>query len=234
MIKTAVRRLVRHIAFKYGRGEAIFRRICHPGGEEWAALLKRQGRLHAMGDHCSVQMNVVIIDSKYVRMGNNVRLSGCTIFGHDGSVNMLNHAFGLNLDRVGKVDIRDNVFIGHGAIVLPGATIGPNSIVAAGAVVTGDVAPDSVYAGVPARRICAIQDVVDRMVAEQATYPWRSLIAKRGPKFDPVIQRQLDDWRVRHFFGEPAAEAGRDGAPIEQGSRMGDQGRLDPPLPVGQ
>jgi hypothetical protein len=54
-----------------------------------------------------------------------VRLSGCTLFGHDGSVNMLEPAFGLKLDRVGKIDIRDNVVIGHGAIVLPGATIGP-------------------------------------------------------------------------------------------------------------
>lgn len=211
MVRNIIKRLVRHVAFKFGRGDKLYLRICRPSGEEWAALLKQRGTLHSMGHNCSVQTNVDITDPKYVRMGHNVRLSGCTIFGHDGTVNMLNRAYGLNLDRVGKVDILDNVFIGHGAIVLPGATIGPNAIVAAGAVVTGDVQPDSVYAGVPARRISGIQDVVDRMVADQASYPWQPLIAERGPRFDPAIQGRLDDLRVRHFFG--ARPVDRDEAP---------------------
>ena len=43
---------------------------------------------------------------------------------------------GVKLDAVGKIDIRDNVFVGYGAIILRGVTIGPNAIVAAGAVVT--------------------------------------------------------------------------------------------------
>ena len=103
-----------------------------------------------MGEQCSINTNVVITDPAYTRFGNNVRLTGCILFGHDGSVNMLNCAYGLKLDRVGKVDIRDNVFVGHGAIVLPGVTIGPNAIVAAGSVVNHDVPPGSIVAGVPA------------------------------------------------------------------------------------
>lgn len=49
--------------------------------------------------------------------------------------------------------IRRNVWIGAAATVLPGVTIGENSIVAAGAVVTKDVPPDTIVAGVPARVI---------------------------------------------------------------------------------
>ena len=112
-MKQLLRRLVRHFAFAHGRAEWLYRRVCNPAGEEWAAYLKRRGRLHAMGEHCSVQQNVTITDPAFVRLGDNVRLSGCTLFGHDGSVNMLNRAYGLKLDRVGKVDIRDNVFIGR-------------------------------------------------------------------------------------------------------------------------
>jgi acetyltransferase-like isoleucine patch superfamily enzyme len=201
MLGKTFRRLIRYLALEHGRGEALYRRVCRPDGEEWAALLKKRGALHAMGVNCSVQTNVHITDPKYVRLGNNVRLSGCTIFGHDGAVNMLNRAYGLNLDRVGKVDILDNVFVGHGAIILPGATIGPNAIVAAGAVVTGNVEPDSVYGGVPARRIGSIASVVERMTKDQAGYPWRQLIAQRGPVFDPAPQPVLDEWRERHFFG---------------------------------
>jgi acetyltransferase-like isoleucine patch superfamily enzyme len=203
-MKQLLRRLVRRYAFAHEGGEWLYRRVCNPAGEELAAYLKRHGRLHAIGEHCSIQQNVQITDPKLVRLGNNVRLSGCILFGHDGSVNMLNRAFGLTLDRVGKIDIRDNVFIGHGAIVLPGATIGPNAVVAAGSVVTGDVAPNSVYAGVPARHICHIQQLVQRMADDCATYPWRGLIERRNAAYDPELEPQLLRMRMQYFFGSEA------------------------------
>ena len=49
------------------------------------------------------------------------------------------------------VTINDGAWICIGATILPGVTIGENAVVAAGAVVTKDVAPDTVVAGVPAR-----------------------------------------------------------------------------------
>lgn len=47
--------------------------------------------------------------------------------------------------------IEDNVWLGGGVIVLPGVTIGKNSVVGAGAVVTKSIPPDSVAVGNPAR-----------------------------------------------------------------------------------
>lgn len=52
-----------------------------------------------------------------------------------------------------KVVIGDDVWIGLGSIVLSGVTIGEGSIVAAGSVVSRDVEPYSIYAGVPARKV---------------------------------------------------------------------------------
>jgi acetyltransferase-like isoleucine patch superfamily enzyme len=53
----------------------------------------------------------------------------------------------------GKIVIEDNVWIGSGVIILPDITIGKGTVVGAGAVVTKDVPPYSVVAGVPARII---------------------------------------------------------------------------------
>lgn len=55
--------------------------------------------------------------------------------------------------------IEDNVWIGSGAIITDGVTIGTGSVIAAGAVVTKDVEPYSVVAGVPAKMVRKINEV---------------------------------------------------------------------------
>jgi maltose O-acetyltransferase len=54
------------------------------------------------------------------------------------------------------IEIGDNVWLGGGVIVLPGVTIGANTVVGAGAVVTRDLPPDVVAVGNPARVIRAV------------------------------------------------------------------------------
>ncbi len=52
-----------------------------------------------------------------------------------------------------KAVVEDDVWVGHGAIILSGTRIGTGSIIAAGSVVTGDVEPYSIYGGNPAVKI---------------------------------------------------------------------------------
>ena len=196
MLKAALRWL----ALRYRRAIPLYRRLANPDGSEWAALLKARNTFYAIGDECSIQTNVTITDPGFVSLGDNVRLTGCTLFCHDGSINMVNRAFGLRLDRVGKIDIRDHVFIGHNAIVMPGVTIGPYAIVAAGAVVSRDVESDSVYGGVPAKRLCSLGELVERMKDDHRGYPWRELF-ETGPTPPAVLRPALDRMRVAHFFG---------------------------------
>lgn len=60
------------------------------------------------------------------------------------------HDPGFRLEH-GSVAIHDHVWIGSRAMILPGVTLGRGCVVAAGAVVTRDVPPMAIVAGVPAR-----------------------------------------------------------------------------------
>ncbi len=55
--------------------------------------------------------------------------------------------------RAARVVIGHDVWIGHAAILLPGVTVGDGAVIAAGAVVSKDVAPYTIVGGVPARQI---------------------------------------------------------------------------------
>ncbi|QLG89839.1 acyltransferase [Chitinibacter bivalviorum] len=202
----AIRQVVYQQAHDHKRLVGLYRRLCRPFGLEWAQFLKRWGGFQAIGEHCAINMNVTITDPAYVKLGNNVHLSGCTLFGHDGSVNMVNQAFGLNLDHVGKIDIRDNVFIGHQAIVLPGVTIGPNAIVAANSVVTRDVPPNTVVGGVPAKVLCTLSEWIARTQKANTDMPWAEEFAKRQHVLEPESSA-LRAARLQAFFGEGAHHA---------------------------
>jgi acetyltransferase-like isoleucine patch superfamily enzyme len=211
MLMSLIRRVLSSYTLRTNRLRGLYRRLCQPDGDAWGELWRRHGGLHGMGEHCSIQANVAITDPAYVRLGNNVRLSGCTLLAHDGSVNMLKRAYNIPLDKVGKIDIRDNVFVGHQAIILPGVTIGPNAIVAAGAVVTKDVPAGSVVGGVPAKVIGSTEAMVERLQAEMAQLPWRDHPSLQGTRVGPA-STDLDSLRVAHFFGgdavNPAVSAG--------------------------
>lgn len=173
-MRRLIQRLLRWSAHEHGRAVGLYRRVCRPSGSEWATFLRRRGGFFGIGERCSIQFSVVVTDPCHVRLGNNVHLTGCTLFGHDGSVKMLSKMSGKTLDRVGRIDIGDNVFVGHQAIIMPGVTIGSNAIVGAGALVTRDVPPNSIVAGRPARVVGQVDAYVARCEANTARLPWAS------------------------------------------------------------
>ncbi|MGF0238603.1 acyltransferase [Rhodococcus sp. IEGM1300] len=197
-----LKRAIAHIARTTGRGTSIYKKLCQPNGYEWAEHLVKWGGLHSIGKGVWINLGCNITDPTLVRLGNNVGLSDCTLFGHDGIVGVLNARYGTKLDSVGPIDILDNCFIGHGAIILPRVKIGPDSIVAAGAVVLRDVPPGVVVGGNPARVICTMETLLKNVEERSNAYPWIDLIRERDGMFDPEFEPKLKAMRAQYFFGE--------------------------------
>lgn len=95
----------------------------------------------------------------YIEIGDNCCLSVVSILAHDYSWYTLLESCGdLLPDAGGGVRIGNNVFIGYQALILKNTTIGDNVIIGARSVVKGNVPSNTVWAGVPARQICTIED----------------------------------------------------------------------------
>lgn len=102
------------------------------------------------GPGCFVNYNCVFLDVAEIRIGARVQIgSGVQILTADHPRDAARRAAGEESGH--PITIGDDVWIGAGALILPGITVGTGAIVGAGAVVTRDVAPGATVVGNPAR-----------------------------------------------------------------------------------
>jgi maltose O-acetyltransferase len=121
-------------------------------------MYKRMGV--EIGEDCKFQFEVNIDYSHYwlISIGNRVTLAPRVhILAHDASTK--NH---LGYTKIAKVKIEDNVFVGAGTIILPGVTIGKNSIIGSGSVVSKSIPENSVAVGNPAKVISELDIYLSR------------------------------------------------------------------------
>jgi maltose O-acetyltransferase len=109
-----------------------------------------------IGDFVYLNFMCTIFDNNSVRIGNHVMIGPAVqIYTAAHPVQVKDRIMGMEEAR--PVLIEDNVWIGGAAVILPGVTVGWNSVVGAGAVVTRDVPANTVVAGNPARIIREIE-----------------------------------------------------------------------------
>ncbi|MCK4708458.1 MAG: acyltransferase [Gammaproteobacteria bacterium] len=95
--------------------------------------------LISIGDNCTICPNVRLI-------------------AHDASTFKI-----LGYTKIGKINIMENCFIGDSTIILPNVTIGANSIIGSGSIVTQNVPPNMIAAGNPAKVIMSVENYMDKI-----------------------------------------------------------------------
>lgn len=108
-------------------------------GSECRIMIRSFGSepfLVSIGDHCTIAPEASLVT-------------------HDGAAWLFTREE-PSIQKFGKISIGDNCFIGLRATIMPGVSIGSNSIVGACSLVTRDVPPNTVVAGCPAVPICDV------------------------------------------------------------------------------
>ena len=109
-----------------------------------------------LGENFYMNVNCVILDEAKVVFGNNVFVApNCAFYtaGHPFDVEQRNRG----LEYAKPITVGNNVWIGGTVVVVPGVTIGDNSVIGAGSVVTKDIPANSLAVGNPCKVIRKIQ-----------------------------------------------------------------------------
>ena len=141
--------------------------------------LRNQGAL--IGDRTRLNCSVNAFGSEpyLIMVGEDCLFSsGVCFFTHDGGIKVLSDLGffdGKRMDIVAPIKIGNNVYIGTGAYILPGVTIGDNCIIGASAVVTRNIPRNSVAVGVPAHVIRTIDEYYQNAMSKGYLHPTASL-----------------------------------------------------------
>ena len=112
------------------------------------------------GNNCEVNMNCTFLDDNIIRIGNNALIAPnvqiYTAFHPTNAVERFGEpkedgSFSFCKTQTAPVIIGDNVWIGGGAIIMPGVTIGDNVVIGAGSIVTKDIPDNTIAYGNPCR-----------------------------------------------------------------------------------
>jgi maltose O-acetyltransferase len=129
--------------------------------EKYLATLKKNGL--RIGNNVTLLDNI-FFDSSHcflISIGDNcIICPNVRLIAHDASTKYF-----LGFTKIGKIEILDNCFIGDSSIILPGVTIGPNTIVGAGSLVTHTLPPNVVAVGNPARVLSTVEEYIKKITS---------------------------------------------------------------------
>lgn len=149
----------------FERKEAILNELLGGKGENlWitAPFYVDYGNNIYFGNHCEVNMNCTFLDDNRIEIGDHALIAPnvqiYTAFHPTHAKDRFGDpkpdgSFEFCKTQTAPVVIGKNVWIGGGAVILPGVTIGDNVVIGAGSVVTKDIPSDTIAYGTPCRVI---------------------------------------------------------------------------------
>lgn len=136
-----------------------------PNAHKRAVFIKKHNLYGHIGKNCIIQSWKLPLYSNLIYLHDNVKIAANVGFiTHDVIHSMLNKKYSdaTFVERVGCIEINDNVFVGSGTRILYNTRIGSNVIIGSGSLVNKDIPDNSVYAGVPARYICSFDEYAEK------------------------------------------------------------------------
>ena len=138
-----------------------------------ADYLRKNNVFGMIGEKVAYSPRVVPLYPQLIKIHNNVNMAaGIKFITHDVSDNMINNYLKENgiedrlKEKIGCIEIMDNVFVGAYSKILYDVRIGENCIIGAGSLVVKDIPPNSIAAGVPCRVIGRFDEFVKKRLAE--------------------------------------------------------------------
>lgn len=145
------------------KAQEILRQLVGSVGDEVhvrAPIFVDYGSNISIGDGTFINYNLTALDVAPIRIGKNCQIGP--------NVQLLTPTHPVEagprrdkLEAARPITIGDNVWLGGGVIVLPGVSIGDDSVIGAGSVVTKDIPAGVVAMGVPARPVKSVEEGVD-------------------------------------------------------------------------
>lgn len=120
---------------------------------------------HHVGENCMFMFRKLPLYADLISVGNNVHIaSNVSFITHDVTHNMLNYRNGTKefKEFAGCIEIGDNVFVGANTTILYNSKIPSDTIIGANSFVNKALKSGGVYAGVPARYICSIDEFINK------------------------------------------------------------------------
>ena len=155
----------------------LLRLLLIRNGYRRAEYLRKKQYFYKQGENCFFTPYNFGTEPHLISFGNNVYVaSGVTFVNHDITAQMFQYMEPQisHVNRVGKIEIGNNVFVGAKSTILYDVKIGDNVIIAAGSLVSKDVPSGTIYGGIPAKRIGTFEDYIKKSRVYSKSVTWNN------------------------------------------------------------